>query len=235
MHLNYFSFFYLLLHVAERCSIRASLAILNSNSDDFVQKLKEDLANVNLIAENEGLVLENAYDAVYHYRKHGEKFFKIINLPKTGYRSITKKDLTAGHFHKISKSIDIGGRKGKTVLFGDSMGNKQRVSTIQYQYPVAQPIQAGRSNQLQKQVNKTIKKCFGKNPSEIELNGKKIFDNLDDLLKKDVSRKLGGTAKNDPVIVQTALTIAEKMKCTTVEEYLSMVEIIASEVEGKLK
>ena len=133
------------------------------------------------------------------------------------------------------KSIEIGGRKGKTVLLGDSIGNRQRVSTIQYQSPVAQPSQAGRSNQLQKQVNKTVKKCFGKNPSDIELNGKKIFDNLDDLLKKDVSRKLGGTAKNDPVIVQTALTIAEKMKCTTVEEYLSMVEIIASEVKGNLK
>ena len=75
------------------------------------------------------------------------------------------------------KSIEIGGRKGRTVLLGDSSGNRQRVST---QSLVAEPVSAATSIQPHKKVKKKFKSDFGKFPSNVELDGKKQKKKNDD-------------------------------------------------------
>ena len=133
-------------------------------------------------------------------------------------------------------SIKIGGRKGKTVIINDQHGYGQRVKPNEFQkvQTIVDHSSAANSNRLNKNFNKKVNKSFGKDPSKVELNGEKIFENLSDLEKKAVDQKLGGTAKNNSDIAHAALTIADKMGCNTLEEYLSIVEIVAKEVQGMI-
>jgi len=141
-----------------------------------------------------------------------------------------------------AQSVKIGGRKGKTLIVNDQNGYGQRIKPNEFQptamsnAPVLTPAQQAKaSNKLQKNVKKSIKKCFGddKTPSDIELNGKKIFDNLDHVQKRNVDQTLGGTARHNSDITSTAHTIAERMGCKTCDEYLSIVEMVSKRVEGK--
>ena len=139
-------------------------------------------------------------------------------------------------------SISIGGRKGKTVIINDQHGYGQRIKPNKFQVintdvlpPTSNQASTIKSNRLQKDVSKKVKKCLGKELSDVELNGEKIFENLNDRQRGEVSRKLGGTAKNNSSIVNTAHSIAEEMGCKTLEEFLSLVELVAKKVEGKIR
>ena len=132
-------------------------------------------------------------------------------------------------------NIKIGGRKGRTVLLSDQHGYGKRVKPNQYQ-PVQTtilPAATGTtSNKLEKEVRKKVRKCFDKDPSEVELNGEKIFEDLSELEQREVSRKLGGTARHNKDIAATALSVAEKMGYKDLEKYTSIVEVVANEVKG---
>ena len=50
--------------------------------------------------------------------------------------------------------------------------------------------------------------------------------------QRRVGKVFGGSARNDANIVKTAHTIAESMNCTTADELMSVIEIVAAEVKG---
>ncbi len=79
-----------------------------------------------------------------------------------------------------------------------------------------------------------LKKCYGRNDVElITLNDEKIFDNLTASQKSEVDKKIGGTARKNPDIVRTAHDVAESMGVKNLEDFLSIIEIVAKEVGGK--
>ena len=138
-------------------------------------------------------------------------------------------------------SIKIGGRKGRTFILTSKHGFSMRVKPNDYQpaalstaLPLTSAQQLKISNNLQKEVERNVKSCFGENQDlfDIKLNGEKIFEKLDNYQKRNVSRTLGETAKHDRDVTGKAFTIAEKMGCKTCDEYLSIVEMVAKKVEG---
>ena len=138
-------------------------------------------------------------------------------------------------------SINIGGRKGKTVIINDQLGNGQRIKPNEFQasntnVPAStnNPLITTTSNKLDKDVTKKVKKLFGKDPSDVELNGEKIFENLNDSQKRDVSRKLDKLVCSIGGVMSTAQTIAEKMGIHTIDEFLSLVEMLAKKVQGEV-
>lgn len=50
----------------------------NLDSTTFIGELRSDLARADAIAARGGLNFKDPYKAVYHYRKHGEEFPRII-------------------------------------------------------------------------------------------------------------------------------------------------------------
>lgn len=77
-----------------------------------------------------------------------------------------------------------------------------------------------------------LKKCYAQPPEDVELNGVKIFENLDDRQKRTISKTVGGTARSNKDLILTAHGIAEEMGYKTSDELMSMIEIVAKEVEG---
>lgn len=75
-------------------------------------------------------------------------------------------------------------------------------------------------------------KQFGDDPDNYELNGKKIFKNLDDRQKGRANKVLGPLKKSGSDIAATAAKIAESMQCDTADELLSITEIVMAEVKG---
>lgn len=81
---------------------------------------------------------------------------------------------------------------------------------------------------------KKIKKSYGRDPKDIELNGEKIFQNMDDMQQRRVDKVFGGTARCDQKIVETAHKVAEHMGFKTAGDLMSVIEIVAAEVKGRL-
>ena len=50
----------------------------NLNHSTFIQEIRSDIAKATSIASDGGLSFKDPLKAVYHYRKHGEEFPKII-------------------------------------------------------------------------------------------------------------------------------------------------------------
>jgi hypothetical protein len=126
--------------------------------------------------------------------------------------------------------VDIGGRKGKTVLVTDKHGDTTRMNpnkTI-----VSQSTNPSNPPNF-KQAMRKLKKSYTIDPNEVELNGQKIFQNMDDRQKRRIGKVFGGSAKCNKDIVAAAHAVAESMHCTTANELMSIVEIVVSEVKGK--
>ena len=128
----------------------------------------------------------------------------------------------------------IGGRKGKTVLI-----NGQRFKPNEYQAtghnvndatPTNQPSLLN-TNQPQVDERKR-RECSGKE-TRVDIHRKKSLYNLDDIQLKNVSRKFCAIATNLPLIVKTARIIADNLECKSMEEFVTIVEIIANMYQGK--
>ena len=80
---------------------------------------------------------------------------------------------------------------------------------------------------------RNLSECFGTDPENVQINGEYIFRNMTEHQMQRVKTVLGGTARNyDKSIVSTAQIIAENMGYRTVDDFLSVVELVASEVKG---
>ena len=131
---------------------------------------------------------------------------------------------------KDSSKIEIGGRKGKTVLVTDSNGNK--TSRINTSRVVKSDFVNQGAVQLPNRDKNKLAKVYGKKIEDIELNGKKIFDNMDDR-QKGRFKKVFGPIKYNKEIIDTAHNIAEAMSFDNVDQLMSMTEIINAEAGGK--
>jgi len=172
-----------------------------------------------------------------------QAFEKFLEQNKSGgtiterskiVRTINRMDDPGKFFKSAGPEADvmIGGRKGKTVLISDRHGHTQRVRPNNYSAMfTTQPNTPG-VYKFNRDYNR-LKKCYGTNPEDVELNGVKIFENLDDQQKGAISRTVGGTARSNQELVLTAHNIAENMGCKTSEELMSIIELVAKEVEGK--
>lgn len=90
----------------------------------------------------------------------------------------------------------------------------------------------GKPIKFDKYLNR-LEKCYGKNPNDVELGGKKVFANMNEMQKGRIDKVFGGSArKYNQNIVKTAHDIAEFMGCTSVDELMSIIEIVAAEVKG---
>ncbi len=75
---------------------------------------------------------------------------------------------------------------------------------------------------------------YGRDPNEVELNGRKILKNMTERQQRRVGKVFGGAARYDKHIVETAHTIAESMNYTTADELMSVIETVAATVQGML-
>ena len=155
--------------------------------------------------------------------------------------SINRMDDPSRFFTSASKdpsvrSIAIGGRKGKTVILSDQHGFGQRVRPNEFEAVNATIAPAVPGNQVSKGViandglKSIAKSCFDREPDDVELNGNRIFEGLDDSQRKLVNRKLGGAAS---CATKMALDVAREMGYKTLEEYLDVFETVAALIKGK--
>ncbi|KAI2807891.1 hypothetical protein BLOT_005831, partial [Blomia tropicalis] len=128
---------------------------------------------------------------------------------------------------KDAKEIKIGGRKGKTLLVNDQNQNVNRIK----------PNDVTFSSQLRDNpVNfqRNIRKLFkDMNADDIDVNGKKIFQNLSDRQKSQVNKVIGGTAGKNEHILNEAINISRQMECDNVDDVLSVVELLCAEIKQK--
>ena len=126
---------------------------------------------------------------------------------------------------KDAKEIKIGGRKGKTLLVNDQNQNVNRIK----------PNDVTFSSQLRDNpVNfqRNIRKLFkDMNADDIDVNGKKIFQNLSDRQKSQVNKVIGGTAGKNEHILNEAINISRQMGCDNVDDVLSVVELLCAELK----
>ncbi|KAI8770963.1 hypothetical protein BgiBS90_027682 [Biomphalaria glabrata] len=127
--------------------------------------------------------------------------------------------------------IDIGGRKGRTVLVSDNKGNVNRINPNRVLLTKQTPGTTATFN-FNKDYKK-LKKCYGKDPSDVELNGEKIFQNMSEQDQRRVSHVFGGSAKYNLDILNTAHTVAEALGLNTASGLMSVIEIVAAEVQGR--
>ena len=131
------------------------------------------------------------------------------------------------------KSIEIGGRKGTTNLLGDLSENRQHDSTIQFETDKFARFTLA-SNPLEQDFVLSVLNYYGKNPSKVTISGKNIFINLNDVQKRKVCKILRKTARNESKLIDVACNIATRLDFKTIEEYLSIVKIVANAVQGKI-
>uniref|UniRef100_A0AC34FQB0 DUF4781 domain-containing protein n=1 Tax=Panagrolaimus sp. ES5 TaxID=591445 RepID=A0AC34FQB0_9BILA len=144
-------------------------------------------------------------------------------------RTLNRMDDPKAFFKGVGKDavIDIGGRKGKTLLVKDAHNRTNRINPnrtffdTKTQYPVT--IQ-----KLQK-----IQKCLdGKTLDQYELNGRKIFQNLNDRQKGRIGKVLGGAARYKKEIVDASGIIATALNIQDADNFMSIIEIVATDVQG---
>jgi hypothetical protein len=134
---------------------------------------------------------------------------------------------------KDASSLKIGGRKGKTLLVSDQKTSVYRVRSKDLSF-VKIVTQGTEITQGANSVNiqKGVKKCMNNiNASSIEVNGVKIFDNLDDRMKSRVNKTIGGAAGKNEQIVLKAVELAQDMNLNNTEDVLSMIEIISAKLK----
>lgn len=123
---------------------------------------------------------------------------------------------------KDSTKIEIGGRKGRTLLISDGNNLKHRIrpnSNVKFTCNVQQ---FGAVN-LQKQTQKCLEK--------INADGKKIFDNLNDRQKSRCNKTIGGAAGKNENILNEAISISKDMGLNNIDDVLSIAEILCAELE----
>jgi hypothetical protein len=79
---------------------------------------------------------------------------------------------------------------------------------------------------------KRLKKCYGMDPNDVELNGEKVFRNMSDMQKRRIGKAFNGSARCNKDIVSTAHAVAESMGYTNADELMSVIEIVTAEVKG---
>lgn len=132
---------------------------------------------------------------------------------------------------KATPDIKIGGRKGKTLLVSDQNQRINRINPNNVSF--AETVQGTRTVNFKDNINKLFKRTDLKNA---QLNGKKIFDNLADRQTARVNKAIGGAAGTNQLIVTTAIEISEQMNLNTVDDVLSIVEIISAQLKkGKTR
>jgi hypothetical protein len=78
-----------------------------------------------------------------------------------------------------------------------------------------------------------VLQCFGTDLENVQIGGEYIFRNMTEHQMQRVKTVLGGTARNyDKNIVNTAQILAQKMGYHTVDDFLSVVELVAKDVKG---
>ena len=79
-------------------------------------------------------------------------------------------------------------------------------------------------------VNVKIKqKCFNGREEQIEINGKKIFKNLNNRQKARINRVFGEAAKKSSEVFEFAVDVANSLGCDNQQQFLSVVEIIGAD------
>ena len=79
-------------------------------------------------------------------------------------------------------------------------------------------------------VNVKIKqKCFNGREEQIEINGKKIFKNLNNRQKARMNRVFGEAAKKSSEVFEFAVDVANSLGCDNQQQFLSVVEIIGAD------
>lgn len=132
---------------------------------------------------------------------------------------------------KSTPDIKIGSRKGKTLLVADQNQNVNRINPNNVSF--TETSQGIRSVNFKDNINKLFKRTDLK---DAELDGKRIFDNLNDRQTARVNKAIGGAAGTNKLIVSTAIEISEKMNLKSVDDVLSIVEIISAQLKkGKIK
>ena len=132
--------------------------------------------------------------------------------------------------HSGASKIEIGGRKGKTVLVSDSNANKTRVSTSRV---VKSSFEGKCQVRLRPADKQKISQAFNvQDIDDIEMNGKKVFRNMTKTQKGRVKKVLGNLNYNQEII-DAAHVIAETMGYDNVDQLINMTEVISAEVGGK--
>lgn len=80
-----------------------------------------------------------------------------------------------------------------------------------------------------------LKNCYGKDPGDVELNGKKIFRNLSEMEQRRVGKAYGGAASFNRNFAATAHLVSEAMQLETAGELMSIIEILEAKVSGNRK
>jgi hypothetical protein len=127
---------------------------------------------------------------------------------------------------KTSNKIEIGGRKGKTLLVNDQNNRVNRINPNTVSF--SQSAQGMGSVNLQKNITKLFKNS---KLEQTDIDGNKIFQNLTDRQKNQVNKAIGGSAGANEAIVNQAISVAKSMGLNTTEDVLSIVEIISAQLK----
>ncbi|KAH9501926.1 hypothetical protein DERF_012735, partial [Dermatophagoides farinae] len=128
---------------------------------------------------------------------------------------------------KDSTKIEIGGRKGRTLLISDGNNLKHRIRPNNNVKFTSKVRNSGTVN-LQRQTRKCLEKI---NADKIEIDGKKIFDNLNDRQKSRLNNVIGDTAGKNENILNEAISIVIGMGMNNIDDVLSIVEILTAELK----
>ncbi|CAF1114363.1 unnamed protein product [Adineta ricciae] len=124
---------------------------------------------------------------------------------------------------------DIGGRKGRTIILQDNNGQSHRVNPNRVFFN-----QSNRPPIDLTVLRADLLRGFGVEPDMVQVNNEYIFRNLTEHQKQRVKTVLGDTARNyNKNIIGTAKTLAQDLNCRTLDDFLCVVELVASEVKGK--
>jgi hypothetical protein len=85
------------------------------------------------------------------------------------------------------------------------------------------------------QACKDVTNILGKDANNVEVNGIKIFQNLTERQKARVCTVIQSSSRKNAAVVTLALQITEKMKLNNIDDFLSIVEILAAELNKRNK
>ena len=94
---------------------------------------------------------------------------------------------------------------------------------------------SGRATVDSNVLSANLSRCFGRNMEDVEINGVRIFEGMSEHQKQRVKTVLGGTARNyNENIIGTAKMLAQEMGYRNLDDFLSIVELVACEVKGRI-
>ncbi|CAL4122645.1 unnamed protein product [Meganyctiphanes norvegica] len=196
---------------------KVASSIIRKAQETHFQEITKSMTDANAKKTFQKFINDNRGDGTIKDNSKIVRTVNRINDPEAFFKSA-----------QGAKKIEIGGRKGKTVMLN---GSTTRINPNKVEITHSVQGQVLLKNQ---DVNK-IKSAYNEqNIEDIELNNHKIFKNLNDRQKGRISRVRASSRKFDKNIINTAHSIAETLGCTTFDELMNVVEIVCAEVKGKI-